>query len=31
MAKIEESVWLNARPEDVWPFIVEPEKRMHSG
>ena len=28
MVKIEESVWLNARPEEVWPFIVEPEKKL---
>ena len=28
MAKIEVSVWLNAKPEDVWPFIVEPEKKL---
>ena len=27
MAKVEESVWLNAKPEEVWPFIVEPEKK----
>jgi len=26
MANVEESVWLNARPEDVWPFLVEPDK-----
>jgi uncharacterized protein YndB with AHSA1/START domain len=28
MAKIEESVWLNARPAEVWPYLVEPEKLM---
>jgi len=28
MAKVNESVWLNARPEEVWPFIVEPERLM---
>lgn len=29
MAKIEESVWLNAKPEEVWPYLVEPEKLLH--
>jgi uncharacterized protein YndB with AHSA1/START domain len=24
-----ESAWLKARPERVWPFIVEPEEHMH--
>lgn len=28
MAKVEESVWLNAKPEEVWPFIVEPDKKL---
>ena len=28
MARINESVWLSARPEDVWPFIVEHEKKL---
>lgn len=26
MAQVKESVWLNARPEEVWPFLVEPDK-----
>jgi uncharacterized protein YndB with AHSA1/START domain len=26
MAEIEASVWLDAKPEEVWPYIVEPEK-----
>jgi uncharacterized protein YndB with AHSA1/START domain len=26
MAKIKASIWLNAKPEEVWPFLVEPEK-----
>jgi uncharacterized protein YndB with AHSA1/START domain len=25
-AEIEESVWLNAKPEEVWPYLVQPEK-----
>jgi len=28
MAKIEESVWLNAKPEEVWPYIAESEKKL---
>jgi len=28
MATVNESVWLDAKPEDVWPFIVEPEKKL---
>jgi len=28
MAKINQSVWLNAKPEEVWPYIVEPEKLL---
>ena len=28
MARVKECVWLNAKPEDVWPFIVEPEKKL---
>lgn len=28
MTKVNESVWLNARPEEVWPFIVELERLM---
>ena len=28
MTDISESVWLKARPEEVWPFVVEPEKLM---
>jgi uncharacterized protein YndB with AHSA1/START domain len=28
MAKANESVWLNTRPEEVWPSIAEPEKRL---
>lgn len=28
MAKINESVWLNAKPEEVWPYIVEPDKKL---
>ena len=26
MAKVRGSVWLKARPEEVWPFLVEPDK-----
>ncbi|MGD2148338.1 MAG: SRPBCC family protein [Anaerolineae bacterium] len=29
MIGICESAWLKARPERVWPFIVEPEEHMH--
>lgn len=28
MAELNESVWINAKPEDVWPFLVEPEKLL---
>jgi len=28
MATVKESVWLNAKPEEVWPFITEPEKKL---
>lgn len=28
MAKVDGSVWINAKPEKVWPFIVEPEKKL---
>lgn len=28
MAKVNESVWLNAKPADVWPYLVEPENLM---
>ena len=28
MVKINESVWLNAKPEEVWPYLVEPEKML---
>lgn len=28
MAKINESVWLNAKPEEVWPYMVEPDKKL---
>jgi len=30
MARINESVWLDAKPEEVWPYIVEPKKLMQS-
>jgi hypothetical protein len=26
LAKVKGSVWLNAGPEEVWPFLVEPDK-----
>ena len=28
MARVKECVWLSAKPEDVWPFLVEPEKKL---
>lgn len=28
LARIRESVWLDAKPEEVWPFLVEPEKKL---
>jgi len=28
MATVTESVWLNAKPEEIWPFLVEPDKKL---
>jgi len=28
MAEVKGSVWLNVKPEEVWPYLVEPEKLM---
>jgi hypothetical protein len=28
VAKIKESIWLDAEPGQVWPFLVEPRKKL---
>ena len=28
MATVNESVWLNAKPEEVWPYLVEPDRLL---